>query len=277
MDSLPPEMSHVVKQGIISTELLHQWLHWEQRYLLRQLLRFPGMKERVLGDAAFLMKLGVEAGMGVITKLLAELHKRPVKFWGELDLVFANVVMSLLADVALIWIPAPQASLTPQAISHQQEAVKKDSVSRWLAGCPDNAFQVNQQGSQQYSMAQRWASIIINGILLFLIGFVSSMFGVGVINVLVAVRSFFDSHIEGIEMSQEVLGISVAHGVYMATSGNIRYQVLAGIVEERGVNIMFAHNVRLLRITSSIIRTINTYYGSEHWIVFIRYFGLQDA
>ena len=137
--------------------------------------------------------------------------------------------------------------------------------------------QVNQQGSQQYSMAQRWASIIINGILLFLIGFVSSMFGVGVINVLVAVRSFFDSHIEGIEMSQEVLGISVAHGVYMATSGNIRYQVLAGIVEERGVNIMFAHNVRLLRITSSIIRTINTYYGSEHWIVFIRYFGLQDA
>ena len=100
------------------------------------------MKERVLGDAAFLMKLGVEAGMGVITKLLAELHKRPVKFGGELDLVFANVVMSLLADVALIWIPAPQASLTPQATSHQQEAVKKDSVSRWLAGCPDNAFQV---------------------------------------------------------------------------------------------------------------------------------------
>ncbi|DBB04267.1 TPA: hypothetical protein ACH3X1_012931, partial [Trebouxia sp. C0004] len=103
MDSLPPEMSYSLKQGIMSTELLQRWLHWEQRYLLRQLLRFPGMRERVLGDAAFLMKLGVEAGMGVITKLLAELHKRPVKFWGELDLVFANVVMSLLADVALIW------------------------------------------------------------------------------------------------------------------------------------------------------------------------------
>ncbi len=110
-----------------------------------------------------------------------------------------------------------------------------------------------------------------------MVGFVSSLFGVGVINVLVAVRSFFDSHVEGIEMSQEVLGISVAHGVYMASSGNIRYQVLAGIVEERGVNILFAHNARLLRIVSSIIRTINTYYGSEHWIVFIRYFGLQDA
>ncbi|DBA88313.1 TPA: hypothetical protein ACH3X1_016480 [Trebouxia sp. C0004] len=137
--------------------------------------------------------------------------------------------------------------------------------------------QVNQRGSQQYSIAQRWASIIINGILLFIVGFVSSIFGVGVINVLVAVRSFFDSHIEGIEMSQEVLGISMAHGIYMATSGNIRYQVLAGIVEERGVNRMFAHNVRLLRVISSLIRTINTYYGSEHWIVFIRYFGLQDA
>ena len=42
MDSLPPEMCHTVKQGIMSTELLQQWLHWEQRYLLRQLLRFPG-------------------------------------------------------------------------------------------------------------------------------------------------------------------------------------------------------------------------------------------
>ncbi len=42
MDSLPPEMSYSVKQGIMSTELLQRWLHWEQRYLLRQLLRFPG-------------------------------------------------------------------------------------------------------------------------------------------------------------------------------------------------------------------------------------------
>ncbi len=101
-----------------------------------------GMKERVLGDPAFLMKLGVEAGMGVITKLLAELHKRPVKFWGELDLVFANIVMSLLADVALIWIPAPRASLTPQGPTRQKDSVQQGSFRRWLAGCPDNAFQV---------------------------------------------------------------------------------------------------------------------------------------
>ena len=42
MDSLPPELSHSVKQGFMSTELLQRWLHWEQRYLLRHLLRFPG-------------------------------------------------------------------------------------------------------------------------------------------------------------------------------------------------------------------------------------------
>ena len=101
------------------------------------------MRERVLGDPAFLMKLGVEAGMGVITKLLAELHKRPVKFWTELDLVFANVVMSLLADVALIWIPAPRLSLTPQAHKDHKETVWQGAVSRWLAACPDNAFQVS--------------------------------------------------------------------------------------------------------------------------------------
>ncbi len=138
-------------------------------------------------------------------------------------------------------------------------------------------FQVAQKGSQQYSVTQRWVSIITNGILLLMIGFVSSLFGVGVINVLVAVRSFFNSHVEGVTLSQEVLGISVAHGIYMATSGNLRYQVLAGIIEERGINRIFAHNFRLLRTVSFIIRTINTYYGSEHWIVFIRFFDLQDA
>ncbi|DBB13303.1 TPA: hypothetical protein ACH3X3_005038 [Trebouxia sp. C0006] len=51
MDSLPPEMSHSVKQGIMSTELLRRWLHWEQRYLLRHLLRFPGIPVLASGCA----------------------------------------------------------------------------------------------------------------------------------------------------------------------------------------------------------------------------------
>lgn len=82
--------------------------------------------------------------MGVVTKLVAEYRKRPTKFMLELDLVFANVIMSLLADVMLIWIPAPRASVSIQkAYCHDGPSQQQCSLSRWLKGCPDNAFQVS--------------------------------------------------------------------------------------------------------------------------------------
>ena len=63
----------------------------------------------------------------------------------------------------------------------------------------------------------------------------------------------------------------------MATSGNIRYQILAGVIEERGIDRMFADKQSVLKAVTFVIRSINTYYGSAHWIVFIRWLGLQDA
>lgn len=89
------------------------------------------------------MKVSVEAGMGVITKLLAEQHKRPTKFLLELDLVFANVIMSLLADVMLIWIPAPRVGFSTQTQhSRDRHMTQRNKVTQWLRDCPDNAFQV---------------------------------------------------------------------------------------------------------------------------------------
>ena len=128
----------------------------------------------------------------------------------------------------------------------------------------------------QWSVAQRCASFVKSSIVLFIVGLVSSILGVGVINCLVAIKTLIGSHASEIALSQEVLAISVAHGVYMATSGNIRYQILAGIVEERGIDRIFAHRQSVLKALTFIIRSVNTYYGSAHWIVFIRLLGLQD-
>ena len=112
--------------------------------------------------------------------------------------------------------------------------------------------------------------------LLFIVGWISSILGVCIINILVAARSLFSSNSGSIAVSQGAMYISLLHGVYMATSGNIRYQILAGIIEERGINRLFAHNARAVSVICFMIRTINTYYGSAHWVSFIRFFGLQD-
>ena len=98
------------------------------------------MKGRLLGDAAFPAKLATEAGMGLVTKIIAELQKRPDKFLAELDLVFANVIMSLISDIMLVWIPAPQANLSCHTALADGQFLS-NTYALW-ARCPANAFQV---------------------------------------------------------------------------------------------------------------------------------------
>ncbi len=91
----------------------------------------------MLGDPGFPVKLAIELGIGVTMKLLAELNKRGDHFNQELDFVFANVVMAIIADTMLVWLPAPRASFSTKAA-----AVNQSAMSKWLKSCPDNAFQV---------------------------------------------------------------------------------------------------------------------------------------
>ncbi len=56
-----------------------------------------------------------------------------------------------------------------------------------------------------------------------------------------------------------------------------RYQIIAGVIEERGIERLFKGNARLCGILSFIVRTSNTFVGSLLWIDFIRLLGMQKA
>lgn len=49
----------------------------------------------------------LQVGIGICTKSSAEFGKRGELFWVELDFVLANVIMALIADFMLVWLPAP--------------------------------------------------------------------------------------------------------------------------------------------------------------------------
>ena len=66
-----------------------------------------GFRERLLADPGFMVKVGIEVGIGVCTKTTAEYTKRGDDFKSELDFVFANLVMAVIADFMLVWLPAP--------------------------------------------------------------------------------------------------------------------------------------------------------------------------
>ena len=87
-------------------------------------------------------KLALEVVMGMVTKVIAELEKRPGKFVAQLDLVFANVIMALITDVMLVWIPAPCIDVSSPTVIIQREEQPTSVMYQFWAGCPANAFQV---------------------------------------------------------------------------------------------------------------------------------------
>ena len=51
-----------------------------------------------------------QVGIGIFTKTSAEFAKRGENFKDELDFVGANIIMALVADFMLVWLPAPTLS-----------------------------------------------------------------------------------------------------------------------------------------------------------------------
>jgi hypothetical protein len=62
----------------------------------------------------------------------------------------------------------------------------------------------------------------------------------------------------------------------MATSSNLRYQVMAGVLEERIIETLFKGNPAVCGALSFAVRTGNTFLGSLLWVDFIRLLGLQN-
>ena len=54
-------------------------------------------------------------------------------------------------------------------------------------------------------------------------------------------------------------------------------QVIAGVLEERGIEVIFAGNPRLQNVLSFVARTGNTFLGSLMWVDYVRLLGLQGG
>ncbi|KAK9825953.1 hypothetical protein WJX74_000859 [Apatococcus lobatus] len=273
LDQLPKDLVEAVKAGRIPTDVVQRYFSLENNSLLRPFLKFGGMRERLLGDPQFPAKVAIELGIGLTMKVTAEWNKRGKSFKKELDLVTANVIMALIADFMLVWLPAPRAVLAAPSAS----AKAPSKIAQFFKNCPDNAFQVVQPGHSPYSLLQRSGAVARNGTKLLAVGFGASMLGVGITNALTAVRSMLDSNFKAQNPPQNPITTSAAYASYLGTSANFRYQVVAGIIEERGIERIFHGNASLCSILSLAVRTGNTFLGSLMWVDYLRLIGLQKA
>nr|GMD20569.1 protein RETICULATA-RELATED 4, chloroplastic-like [Ipomoea batatas] len=101
--------------------------------------------------------------------------------------------------------------------------------------------------------------------------------GTVVTNTLINARKAVDkSSAEEVE-NVPVLSTSVAYGVYMAVSSNLRYQVLAGVIEQRLLEPMLHQHKLILSALCFAVRTGNTFLGSLLWVDYARWIGIQKA
>lgn len=262
------DFASAIQQGRIPAAIVHRFFELEKSPVFRWLLQFGGFKERLLADDLFLTKVGIECGVGIFTKTAAELERRRENFSKELDFVFADVVMALIADFMLVWLPAPTVSLRGPITT------QAGSIAKFFYGCPDNAFQVALRGTS-YTLLQRVGAIVRNGAKLLCVGTSASLVGTGVTNALINVRKMLDKDFAGHAEDVPILSTSLAYGVYMAVSSNLRYQILAGVIEQRMLE-PWLHNQKLaLSAVCFAVRTGNTFLGSLMWVDYARWVGVQ--
>ncbi|XVF19299.1 hypothetical protein REPUB_Repub11eG0098400 [Reevesia pubescens] len=255
MESLPKDLAAAIQVGRIPGSVIERFLGLEKSGLMRWLMQFGGFKERLLADDLFLAKVAMECGVGIFTKTAAEYERRRENFFKELEIVFADVVMAIIADFMLVYLPAPTVSLRPPL------AVSAGAISKFFYSCPDNAFQVALHGTS-YSFLQRFGAVMV---------------GTAVTNALINARKAVDKSSAAEVENVPILSTSVAYGVYMAVSSNLRYQVLAGVIEQRILEPLLHQHKLMLSAICFAVRTGNTYLGSLLWVDYARLVGIQKA
>ncbi|XP_057977521.1 protein RETICULATA-RELATED 4, chloroplastic-like [Malania oleifera] len=268
LDSLPKDLAAAIEAGRVPGLIVRRYFELEKSAIFRWLLRFGGFKERLLADDLFLAKVAMECGVGIFTKTAAELERRRENFTKELDFVFADVVMAIIADFMLVWLPAPTVSLRPPL------AISAGPLAKFFYGCPENAFQVALAGTS-YSFLQRIGAIVRNGAKLFAVGTGASLVGTGLTDALINARKAVDKSFAVEAEDVPILSTSIAYGVYMAVSSNLRYQVLAGIIEQRVLEPLLHQHKIVLSAICFAVRTGNTFLGSLMWVDYARWTGIQ--
>lgn len=274
-EALPQDIQQGLDRGLVSPEVLQNFFDLEQYPILSELThRFQGFRERLLADPKFLHRLAIEETISITTTLLAQYDKRKENFIEELDYVITDTVRGIVVDFFTVWLPAPTISFL--SVSDTVDAADGVEALKGLLGSiPDNAFQKNVVG-RDWNVTHRVASVLVGGLKLAGVGFISSIGAVASSNVLFSVRKLLNPALvtDLKNRRSPILKTAVVYSSFLGVSANLRYQIIAGIVEHR-ISDQFASQTLFVNMLSFVVRTINSYWGTQQWIDLARFTGLQ--
>ncbi|RAL52318.1 hypothetical protein DM860_016167 [Cuscuta australis] len=276
-DALPKDLQEGLDLGLVSPEVLQNFFDLEKYPYISELTHsFQGFRERLLADPKFLHRLAIEEAISITTTLLAQYQRRKEKFMEELDYVITDTLRGSVVDFFTVWLPAPTISFLPAA--HDVNAPESFEALKGLLGSiPDNAFQKSVAG-KEWGLSHRVASVIVGGLKLASVGFISSIGAVTSSNVLFGIRKIINPTLAKTQQTKRspVLKTALVYGSFLGVSANLRYQIIAGLVEHR-ISDQFSDQTLFVNMLSFVVRTINSYWGTQQWIDLARFTGLQAS
>ncbi|GAB2239991.1 hypothetical protein Droror1_Dr00020509, partial [Drosera rotundifolia] len=273
-EALPQDLQKGLDLGLVSPEVLQNFFDLEQYPLISELThRFQGFRERLLADPKFLHRLAIEEAISITTTLLAQYERRKENFFEELDYVITDSLRGAVVDFFTVWLPAPTISF----LSSGDEIAMDNSLDLLglLGSIPDNAFQTNPAG-KNWTLTHRAASVLVGGLKLASVGFISSIGAVASSNALFAVRRFLNPAMVSRPKYKRspIFKTAVIYACFLGTSANLRYQFIAGVVEHRISELLPSETI-LLNGLSFVARIVNSYWGTQQWVDLARYMRLQ--
>ncbi|KAL6841402.1 hypothetical protein ACP4OV_028920 [Aristida adscensionis] len=278
-EALPQDLQKGIDLGIVSPEILQNFFDLEKYPVMAELInRFQGFRERLLADPKFLQRLATEEAISITTTLLAQYERRKGRFFEEIDYVLTDTIRGSVVDFFTVWLPAPTISVLQYADDGSGRNL--EVVKSLLGSLPDNAFQKNILGPD-WDINQRVLAVLIGGLKLAGVGFISSV-GAGFSSDLVyAARGIMKPsvNVEERRKRSPIWKSAAVYSCFLGTSANLRYQIIAGLVEYRlGESLVTYYNQPLLAsLLSFLARTANSYWGTQQWVDLARYTGLQKS
>eukprot|EP00897_Mesotaenium_endlicherianum_P004665 jgi/Mesen1/4226/ME000022S03518 len=282
-DALPQDIQVGIDYGLISPDTLRSFLELDSQPLLAEATRrFQGLRERWLADPRFLQRLCIEEAISISTTLLAQYQKRGARFWSELEYVITDTSRGAVVDFFTVWLPAPTLSFRNLDASSADAGAAAaagglvSALTGLLGSLPDNAFQRASRG-EEWDLQARALAVVVGGVKLSLVGFVSSIGTVAISNALMGFRQRMDPAAarKSVTTRPPVVKTAAVYGGFLGTSANLRYQAIAGLVEHWGADYLLAGNPLLGGILSFAARTANSYWGTGQWVDLARRFKLQ--
>lgn len=280
---LPNDMAEIAAAEGIRPEAMNAFveLMTKKAYLGWLFAAIPAIRDRALADPTFLFKLGVEVLGDLGLAIASEVTGRNEHFWDEAEYFFSDVAATVCLNGAVLTMLSPVVTLGKshgggRALAHNKKVGGKlNHFIRLVGGkyprnLPKHVF---QKGN--YTTTYRAWAFVSQG---FRIGIMSSAVGLagqGTANLICTIRrkymlnGYSERYASTVHPeAPPLLEPAMEWGAFMASSGNARQQLIAGV--ERCMRDANVKMPALNLLATLVLRVSNNVWGGEQFAAKMR-------